>query len=672
MEAAFRDASMQAAFQEASARSNAQMAEMEAAFQSAGRGSMEAAFNADPAMEAAFAQASNADMQAAFDDAAGWAEEFRQQTKPGFLQDMDQQAGMEAAKQMADTLRRSGNPKFENSQFVQFIDQVGQGNIKFLDNKVVDREGKEVDWESLYNAEVAGSDSGLGKAWGSAGAGRTLDDAWAGPNLEEAWGKGKGDFDQAWGKGKGKADFDAAWGMSGPEDAMSAAWMGKGKGDLEDAWAGKGNGALDAAWESGKFGLDMESAWKGGKGKGGMDAAWDGDFESAWGIDQMSRAWEGMGMEDAWADLGDLQNAWDNSDLLDKAWSTADAYDFKSDNPYMNESDCLGKAQQLIKEGKDNEAILCLEAEVQKNPQSSEGWRLLGELHASLDDDLKAISCLRKGHDADPYNLDSLLALGVSLTNEIEHNRALQHLRTWLENHDEYSGVVKGPAPPEFHMLKEDVVQLFEQACNVNPLDADVQIALAVVHHIGHNYEAAIRRFKQAAELRPNEHTIWNKLGATLANSGHPRDALLAYHQALQIKPNFTRAWSNLAIAHTVLNEGADAARFYLTALRISPQATHLWRTLSGCVAQEKMRDIPGLRDAVHAQDMEACCKLISGVVGPEGLPPPNTQVSPQAARLLTSEIGPPDSGRPIDLPFRGDERESLFEAAFDKALDDI
>merc|ERR1719171_1474781 len=165
MEAAFREASMQAAFQEASARSNAQMEaafqsrEMEAAFQS---GSMEAAFNADPAMEEAFAKAANADMQAAFDDAAQWAEEFQQQTKPGFLQDMDQQAGMEAAKQMADTLRRSGNPKFENSQFVQFIDQVGQGNIKFLDNKVVDREGKEVDWESLYNAER--NESGLDKA----------------------------------------------------------------------------------------------------------------------------------------------------------------------------------------------------------------------------------------------------------------------------------------------------------------------------------------------------------------------------------------------------------------------------------------------------------------------------------------------------------------------------
>merc|ERR1719171_2053696 len=185
------------------------MAGMEAAFQSAGRGSMEAAFNADPAMEAAFAKASNADMDAAFDEAGKWAEEFQQQ-KPGFLQEMDQQAGMEAAKQMADTLRRSGNPKFENSQFVQFIDQVGQGNIKFLDNKVVDREGKEVDWDSLYNAEVAGLD----KAWGGAGAGRTLDDAWAGPNLEEAWGKGNGEMDMAWGKGKGKGDLDGAWGMS--------------------------------------------------------------------------------------------------------------------------------------------------------------------------------------------------------------------------------------------------------------------------------------------------------------------------------------------------------------------------------------------------------------------------------------------------------------------------
>ena len=60
--------------------------------------------------------------------------------------------------------------------------------------------------------------------------------------------------------------------------------------------------------------------------------------------------------------------------------------------------------------------------------------------------------------------MDSLLALGVSLTNEIEHTRALRHLRTWLENHDEYAHLVKGAAPEDFRLLGEDVVHLFEAA----------------------------------------------------------------------------------------------------------------------------------------------------------------------------------------------------------------
>ncbi|PHJ18657.1 tetratricopeptide repeat-containing protein, partial [Cystoisospora suis] len=52
--------------------------------------------------------------------------------------------------------------------------------------------------------------------------------------------------------------------------------------------------------------------------------------------------------------------------------------------------------------------------------------------------DLEAIACLQKGHDTDPYNLDSLLALGVSLTNELDLRQALTKLREWLVNHDEF------------------------------------------------------------------------------------------------------------------------------------------------------------------------------------------------------------------------------------------
>ena len=55
---------------------------------------------------------------------------------------------------------------------------------------------------------------------------------------------------------------------------------------------------------------------------------------------------------------------------------------FRKENPYLETPDGLGLAQRLLAEGKLQAAILALEAEVMKHPNSSEGWRLLGECHA--------------------------------------------------------------------------------------------------------------------------------------------------------------------------------------------------------------------------------------------------------------------------------------------------
>ena len=57
-----------------------------------------------------------------------------------------------------------------------------------------------------------------------------------------------------------------------------------------------------------------------------------------------------------------------------------------------------------------------------------------------------------------------------------------------------------------------------------SPLDTDVFVALGVLENINRNYDGAIQALASACRLRPNDHTCWNKLGATLANSGiiHP------------------------------------------------------------------------------------------------------------------------------------------------------
>merc|ERR1719454_939948 len=122
---------------------------MEAAFQ-------EAMAPPDPAMEAAFAEAQ---------------------------QEVQDQADMTQAAQMVEMLRNSGNPKFANSQFVSFIDKVSKGDLQFKENTVIDREGNEVDWDTLYDTAAATATddekNSLEKMWQASGS--------SGDGLEQAW-----------------------------------------------------------------------------------------------------------------------------------------------------------------------------------------------------------------------------------------------------------------------------------------------------------------------------------------------------------------------------------------------------------------------------------------------------------------------------------------------------
>jgi len=63
----------------------------------------------------------------------------------------------------------------------------------------------------------------------------------------------------------------------------------------------------------------------------------------------------------------------------------------------------------------------------------------LGKLHQEFDEDTKAIACLEKAYELDPFDLDSLLYLGSSCSNMYNKLEGMKYLVKWLMYNTEYN-----------------------------------------------------------------------------------------------------------------------------------------------------------------------------------------------------------------------------------------
>ena len=90
------------------------------------------------------------------------------------------------------------------------------------------------------------------------------------------------------------------------------------------------------------------------------------------------------------------------------------------------------------------------------------------------------------------------------------------------------------------------------------PKDADIHVALGVLFNLARQYDAAVASLRAALALQPSDYALWNKLGATLANSAHSSEAISAYQKALDLKPNYMRAWTNMGISQVLQLHGAS------------------------------------------------------------------------------------------------------------------
>lgn len=266
-------------------------------------------------------------------------------------------------------------------------------------------------------------------------------------------------------------------------------------------------------------------------------------------------------------------------------------YTFEPDNIFTSVNDPFEEGVRIMEDGGNlSLAALAFEAAVQKDPQHVEAWTRLGAVQAQNEKETPAIRALEQATKLDPANLDALMGLAVSYTNEGYDTTAYRTLERWLSV--KYPSVV----PPrteqddlndeitftDRHNLHQRVTDLFINAAQLSPdatrMDADVQVGLGVLFYGAEEYDKAVDCFSSA--LQSNESAslthaqslnqrplLWNRLGATLANSGRSEEAIHAYEKALELNPNFVRARYNLGVSCINIGCLPEAAQHLLGAL---------------------------------------------------------------------------------------------------------
>lgn len=308
-------------------------------------------------------------------------------------------------------------------------------------------------------------------------------------------------------------------------------------------------------------------------------------------------------------------NGWEGFDTLGARFRDPQLADyvFEEDNAFRAVANPYEEGVKIMREGGNlSLAALAFEAAVQKDPQHVQAWTMLGSAQAQNEKENPALRALEQALKLDPNNLDALMGLAVSYTNEGYDSTAYRTLERWLSV--KYPQVI---SPSELsvdadvgftdrQLLHDKVTDLFIQAAQLSPsgehMDPDVQVGLGVLFYCAEEYDKAVDCFSAAlastesgtSNQQEQVHLLWNRLGATLANSGRSEEAIEAYEKALTINPNFVRARYNLGVSCINIGCYPEAAQHLLGALAMHKVVEQQGREK----AREIVEGVDGIDDA--------------------------------------------------------------------------
>ncbi|KAI9598250.1 hypothetical protein BDF19DRAFT_227097 [Syncephalis fuscata] len=496
---------------------------------------------------------------------SNWAEEFDKEVNG----DGDSRAALAAtAGQVVDIVNESSNPKFKQSNFLQFMRRLRDQEVVVEGNKVVEQHAPNTSATGSWSAEFAQKSTDWSNEFATT------------PSKPDQTGNWAHEFN---GEASTSAQPAANWTS---EFAKNEDWAAS---FVEHQTEATTNTAVGDQWAREFEEIHRTSSTAPAESMAPITS--EQDRLDEW-TEMYRKNIAHLADEPVDKEWEELAKAWEQQELrgdgrfsLQAVGREYDEYPFQVDNPFLQDRTTSTAASSPGRGRSLHEEILEHEAVVQLNPDNAEAWRRLGLLQQENERDSAAIAAFRQAikhntmanADASSHNVS--VALAIAYANESCRNDAYAELERWITEHPIYGRATgKAPIAQQDNTLgqHERVEAAMLRAVQAQPdnLDAELQAGLGVLFNLSNEPMKAVDCFQAAVQARPGDHFLWNRLGASLANCGDYMAAVDAYRRALELRPGYVRARYNIGISCINLGHHREAAGHLLTALALqSPSA---------------------------------------------------------------------------------------------------
>jgi tetratricopeptide (TPR) repeat protein len=227
----------------------------------------------------------------------------------------------------------------------------------------------------------------------------------------------------------------------------------------------------------------------------------------------------------------------------------------------------------LMEQGERAESIAQLTEAVRLRPNSAEAQNALGEAHQSFGDSKAARPAFERAVAIDPAFAQARVNLASVLLQSGDGEHAAQHLERAIvlvgnQADAAYPLYLRAKIHAEKHEIAKAISDL-ERAVALRPDFGEAWSDLGEAKKSLDDQDGALRAFRRAVEVTPDDPVAQTRLGLTLLNQGKAHEAVVPLQHAAGLDPNNQSTLNalQLALRRDGQSEQADAVKRRLAAL---------------------------------------------------------------------------------------------------------